>query len=328
LRLPIAAAHAALPDDIASKLQEDIQLVEGATSRFDLVTYREGHLTPVYFGSALKNFGVRDLLRGLASFAPPPRAQPANPRAVSPSEEEVTGFVFKVQANMDPNHRDRVAFLRLCSGRFRRGIKLKQSGTGKMIGVHNPILFFAQERETVDEAWPGDIIGIPNHGVLRVGDTLTEGEALTFTGIPNFAPEILRRVRLFDAMKAKHLKRALESLAEEGVTQVFKPLVGANWTVGVVGQLQLDVLKSRLAAEYGLEVDLEESPYETARWLGGSPDEVIKFRDANKGQMAEDRDGAPVFLAKNAWELGYVGGKFPKVTFLKTRERAAAAEAA
>jgi peptide chain release factor 3 len=222
---------------------------------------------------------------------------------------------------MDPNHRDRVAFLRLCSGRFRRGMKLKQSGTGKMIGVHNPILFFAQEREVVDEAWPGDIIGIPNHGVLRVGDTLTEGESLVFTGIPNFAPEILRRVRLFDAMKAKHLKRALESLAEEGVTQVFKPLIGAQWTVGVVGQLQLDVLKSRLQAEYGLDADLEASPYETARWVEGAPDEVLKFRDANRGQMAEDRDGAPVFLAKSAWELGYVGGKFPNIKFLKTRER-------
>ena len=168
---------------------------------------------------------------------------------------------------MDPNHRDRVAFLRLCSGQFRRGMKLKQSGTGKIIGVHNPILFFAQEREVVDEAWPGDIIGIPNHGILRVGDTLTESEDLVFTGIPNFAPEILRRVRLFDAMKAKHLKRALESLAEEGVTQVFKPLIGAQWTVGVVGNLQLDVLKSRLHAEYGLDVDLEASPYETARWI-------------------------------------------------------------
>jgi peptide chain release factor 3 len=164
--------------------------------------------------------------------------------------------------------------------------------------------------------------------VLRVGDTLTEGEALTFTGIPNFAPEILRRVRLNDAMKAKHLKRALESLAEEGVTQVFRPLIGAQWTVGVVGQLQLDVLKSRLQAEYGLDADLEASPYETARWVDGAPAEVEKFRDANKGQMAEDRDGAPVFLAKSNWELGYVGGKFPNIKFLKTRERAPAAEAA
>jgi peptide chain release factor 3 len=317
-----------LPDDARAKLNEDIELVRHAMSPFDLSVYRGGHMTPIYFGAALKNFGVRDLLQAIGRFAPPPRSQPASPRAVQPSEDQVAGFVFKVQANMDPNHRDRVAFVRLCSGRFRRGMKLRQSGTGKMIGVHNPILFFAQEREVVDEAWPGDIIGIPNHGVLRVGDTLTEGETLTFTGIPNFAPEILRRVRLFDAMKAKHLKRALESLAEEGVTQVFKPLVGAQWTVGVVGSLQLDVLKSRLNAEYGLDADLEASPYETARWVDGPPGDVEKFRDANKGQMAEDRDGAPVFLAKSAWELGYVGGKFPNIRFLKTRERSHAAEAA
>ena len=190
-------------------------------------------------------------------------------RTVEPGENEVTGFVFKVQANMDPNHRDRIAFLRLVSGKFRRGMKLKQSGTGKAMGIHNPILFFAQERETVDEAWPGDIIGIPNHGVLRVGDTLSESGNVVFTGIPNFAPEILRRVRLADPMKQKHLTRALESLAEEGVTQVFKPMIGAQWIVGVVGSLQLDVLRARLRAEYGLDADLEQRPYDTARWIGG-----------------------------------------------------------
>jgi len=318
----------ALPDDVRAKLQEDVDLVRHASTPFDLEIYRAGHMTPVFFGAALKNFGVRGLLQALGRLAPPPRQQPASTRAVQPDENAVTGFVFKVQANMDPNHRDRVAFLRLCSGQFRRGMKLKQSGTGKTIGVHNPILFFAQEREVVDEAWPGDIIGIPNHGVLRVGDTLTEAEDLVFTGIPNFAPEILRRVRLFDAMKAKHLKRALESLAEEGVTQVFKPLLGAQWTVGVVGQLQLDVLRSRLHAEYGLDVELEASPYETARWIAGTPEEVAKFRDANRGQMAEDRDGGAVFLAKSPWELGYVGGKFPNIKFLKTRERSHSAATA
>src|ERR1700742_1100735 len=238
---------------------------------------------------------------------------------VHPGDKDVSGFVFKVQANMDPNHRDRVAFLRLCSGKFRRGMKLKQSGTDKSIGIHNPILFFAAERETVDEAWPGDIIGIPNHGVLRVGDTLSETGDVVFTGIPNFAPEILRRVRLGDPMKQKHLARALTSLAEEGVTQVFKPMIGAQWVVGVVGPLQLDVLKSRLVAEYGLDADLEPSPYDTARWITASDSDIEKFIAANRGQMAEDRDGAPVFLAKSAWELNYVGGKFPDVKFAKTR---------
>ncbi len=204
------AVAALLTPEEKDKLDEDVELARSGMPRFDHGTYREGHLTPVYFGSALKNFGVRDLLSALATNAPPPGPAPTRGRTVEPSDEEVTGFVFKVQANMDPNHRDRVAFVRLASGRFHRGMKLIQSGTGKSIGIHNPILFFAQERETVDEAWPGDIIGIPNHGVLRVGDTLSESGEVVFTGIPNFAPEILRRVRLGDPMKQKHLTRALD----------------------------------------------------------------------------------------------------------------------
>ena len=306
---------------LKQKLDEDVSLVRDGLPVFDLATYREGHLSPVYFGSALKNFGVAELLSALATYAPPPRDQPALGGAVKPSDSEVAGFVFKVQANMDPNHRDRVAFLRLASGEFRRNMKLKQSGTGKSIGVHNPILFFAAERETVDQAWPGDIIGIPNHGTLRVGDTLSESGAIVFTGIPNFAPEILRRVRLGDPMKQKHLARALESLAEEGVTQLFKPAIGSQWIVGVVGALQLDVLKSRLAAEYGLDAELEAAPFESARWLSGSEAEIEKFSAGNRGGMAADRDGAPVFLAKSQWELGYVAEKFSKVRLLKTRER-------
>jgi peptide chain release factor 3 len=310
-----------LDAELKAKLEEDVLLAREGLPRFDLATYREGHLSPVYFGSALKNFGVAELLDALARNAPSPRDQAAVGRAAQPGDKEVTGFVFKVQANMDPNHRDRVAFLRLASGEFKRNMKLKQSGTGKTIGVHNPILFFASERETVDEAWPGDIIGIPNHGVLRVGDTLSESGQVVFTGIPNFAPEILRRVRLGDPMKQKHLARALESLAEEGVTQVFKPAIGSQWIVGVVGALQLDVLKSRLVAEYDLDAELEPSPYDSARWLSGSEAEIEKFSNANKGGMASDRDGAPVFLAKSAWEVGYVAERFPNVKFLKTRER-------
>jgi peptide chain release factor 3 len=312
---------ATLDDALRATLDEEVMLAREGLHKFDLATYREGHQSPVYFGSALKNFGVAQLLDSLARNAPSPRAQAAVDRAAQPGDKEVTGFVFKVQANMDPNHRDRVAFLRLASGEFKRGMKLKQSGTGKTIGVHNPILFFASERETVDEAWPGDIIGIPNHGVLRVGDTLSESGSMVFTGIPNFAPEILRRVRLADPMKQKHLARALESLAEEGVTQLFKPAIGSQWIVGVVGALQLDVLKSRLVAEYDLEADLEASPYDSARWLSGAPAEIEKFSNANKGGMATDRDGAPVFLAKSAWEIGYVADRFPNVKFLKTRER-------
>ena len=312
---------AVLDAALNEKLDEDVTLAREGLPKFDLATYREGHLSPVYFGSALKNFGVAELLGALAEYAPPPRSQTAIGREVKPADTEVTGFVFKVQANMDPNHRDRVAFLRLASGEFRRNMKLKQSGTGKSIGVHNPILFFASERETVDQAWPGDIIGIPNHGTLRVGDTLSESGNVIFTGIPNFAPEILRRVRLSDPMKQKHLARALESLAEEGVTQLFKPVIGSQWIVGVVGSLQLDVLKSRLVEEYGLDADLEPSPYDSARWLAGPEADIEKFAAGNRGGMATDRDGAHVFLAKSAWELGYVAEKFPKVKMLKTRER-------
>jgi peptide chain release factor 3 len=315
------AVAALLSAEEKDKLDEEVELARAGLPRFDHGTYREGHQTPVYFGSALKNFGVRDLLSALAKNAPPPGPAATRGALIEPSDAQVTGFVFKVQANMDPNHRDRVAFLRLASGRFRRNMKLTQSGTNKSIGIHNPILFFAQERETVDEAWPGDIIGIPNHGVLRVGDTLSETGEVVFTGIPNFAPEILRRVRLADPMKQKHLTRALESLAEEGVTQVFKPQIGASWIVGVVGPLQLDVLKSRLRAEYGLDADLEPAPYETARWLSGSDADLEKFVASNRGGMAADRDGAPVFLAKSQWEVGYVTDKFPNVTLAKTRER-------
>jgi peptide chain release factor 3 len=314
------AAH--LSETELKQLREDIEMAEGVCTPFDLSHYREGHLTPVYFGSALKDFGVEELLRAIASYAPPPHGAKASTRVVEPGEDKVTGFVFKVQANMDPNHRDRVAFMRLCSGRFRRGMKLKQSGTGKQIGIHNPILFFARERELVDEAWPGDIIGIPNHGVLRVGDTMSEGEDIVFTGIPNFAPEIIRRVRLADPLKAKHLQRALESLAEEGVTQVFKPAFGSQWFVGVVGQLQLDVLANRIAQEYGLEVGFEPGLFETARWIASDDEaDLKKFIDGHKGNMAEDRDGAPVFMAKSGWELRYSAEKFPRIQFTATRER-------
>ena len=317
-RDPVSSNWGNVPPEVV----EEIELAQVGYPEFDIEAYRNGDLTPVYFGSALKNFGVSELIDAIARHAPPPRPQPSDSGTIETDFPEVTGFVFKVQANMDPNHRDRVAFMRVCSGQFKRGMKLKQSGTGKVMSVHNPILFFAQSRQTVDEAWPGDIIGIPNHGVLRVGDTLTEGEDLTFTGIPNFAPEIVRRVRLTDPLKAKHLQRALESLAEEGVTQVFKPKIGSQWFVGVVGQLQLEVLASRIAAEYGLEVAFEQGMFETARWVSSTdPVELKKFLDANQGNLADDRDGSPVFMAKSAWELRYVAERFQKISFTATRER-------
>jgi peptide chain release factor 3 len=201
-------------------------------------------------------------------------------------------------------------------------MKLKQVATGKAIAINSPIFFFAQDREIADEAFPGDIIGIPNHGVLRVGDSLVEKDDVTFTGIPNFAPEILRRVRLGDPTKSKQLRTALTDMAEEGVTQLFKPLLGSQWVVGVVGQLQLEVLISRLEAEYRVAASFEPSPYETARWISGAPAELKRFIDDNRGAMAEDRDGAPVFMARDSWELNYVTQRETAIRFSATRERA------
>ena len=309
-----------LTPEALARLREEAELA-GAYGEFDEVAYRNGDQTPVWFGSALRDFGVGELIAGLAAHAPGPREQPAEPAPVDPASDTVTGFVFKVQANMNPQHRDRVAFLRLCSGTFKRGMKLNQVATGKTIAVHSPILFFAQSREVADEAVAGDIIGIPNHGTLRVGDTLTDGPDVTVTGLPNFAPEILRRVRLLDPTKTKQLRKALDDLSEEGVVQVFTPTLGGQPVVGVVGQLQLEVLISRLAAEYKVEAELEMSPFQTARWLVGPEPAVTAFADLHRGQMAEDRDCAPVFLAKDAWELSYQQERTPEVRFSATKER-------
>ncbi len=311
-----------MPHGRADAFREEAELASAGYASFDVEAYRAGSLTPIYFGSALREFGVDALIDALEAHAPSPRPQPASPRAVVPDEPTVAGFVFKVQANMDPQHRDRVAFMRLCSGKFRRGMKLKQVQTGKVIAVHSPIFFFARERELAEEAWPGDIIGIPNHGALRVGDTLTEGEALTFTGIPNFAPEILRRVKLGDPTKTKQLRNALNDMAEEGVTQIFRPVIGSQWIVGVVGQLQLEVLISRLQAEYKVDAGFEPSPWETARWLAADdPAKLEAFIADHRSAIAEDRDGSPVYMARDAWELNYTSQRNPDIRFTATRER-------
>jgi peptide chain release factor 3 len=318
---PVLDRH--VPPSVLSVFRESAALAGSAYPDFELSAFRGGHLTPVFFGSALRDCAVDALLDALATIAPPPGPQPALPRPVKPDEGSVTGFVFKVQANMNPNHRDRVAFLRLCSGRFQRGMKLRQTGTGKTISVHNPVFFFAQDRELADEALPGDIIGIPNHGTLRVGDTLTEGEELRFTGIPNFAPEIFRRVRLDEPMRAKQLNRALADLAEEGVTQAFRPMLGAQWIVGVVGQLQLDVLASRIGVEYKIAVGFEAAPFETARWVTSEDPALLKrFVERHRSKMAEDRDGAPVFLAADNWTLQHTIENSPGIRFHEIRERA------
>ncbi len=306
----------------AARLREEAELAVGGYATFDLNAYRGGDMTPVYFGSALKDFGVAELIAALRDLAPSPRPQPSSAGPVDPDGALVSGFIFKMQANMNPQHRDRVAFMRLCSGRFRRGMKLNQTGSGKAIAVHSPILFFAQSREVADEAWPGDIIGIPNHGTLRVGDTLSEGTGVTFTGLPNFAPEILRRVQLVDPTKTKQLRKALDDLSQEGVVQVFHPSVGSQMVVGVVGQLQLEVLISRLEHEYKVDARLEPSPFATARWIASDDTAAMKaFASEHRGAMASDHDEEPVFMAKDDWELNYVSQRHPAIRFTATKER-------
>ncbi len=314
-----------LDPDEQGEVEEGAMLVQEAAKPFDVQSFLEGHMTPVFFGSALRHFGIDQLLAGLAAYAPPPKGVAAEkagaPVEVEPGDTEVSGFVFKVQANMDPNHRDRIAFFRMTSGKFTRGMKLKAQNTGRQMSVNAPIMFFASDRELAEEAYAGDVIGIPNHGVLRVGDSLSETGLLRFAGLPNFAPEILRRVRVKDPLKAKHLRRALEGLAEEGVTQLFRPNLGSDFIVGAVGQLQFEVMADRLINEYQLEAIFEESPYAEARWLGGTDADIEDFDDKHKTAMARDIDDGPVFLAKSSWEIGYVAERYPNLQFLRTRER-------
>jgi len=315
-RWPDVATIAALnPNLDARAVVEELALVQEACRKFDLASFREGHLTPVLFGSALKNFGVEDLLDTLSAYAPSPRAQEADVRRVAAEAPDMTAFVFKIQANMDPNHRDRIAFARLCSGRLTRGMKAKLTRTGKPMTLAAPHFFFAQDRAIADEAYAGDVVGIPNHGTLRIGDTLTDGEELNFVGVPSFAPEILRRVRLPDAMKAKKLKQALQEMAEEGVVQVFRPRDGSPALVGVVGPLQLDVLKERLKAEYGLEVDFDVSEFQLARWISGERKDMDAFVGANGSGLAEDLDGDLVFLARNQFYLDYTRERAEGIRF-------------
>jgi len=310
-----------LPADAVSRLREEVEMVRGLCPPFDLETYRSGDLTPVFFGSALNNFGVRSLLDGLVDLAPPPRPQPALERTVEPTEEAVTGFVFKIQANMDPQHRDRIAFFRLCSGRLERGARLLHVRSGKTINLHNPLLFLAQERERAEEAWPGDILGLPNYGNLRIGDTLTAGEELHFTGIPSFAPEHLKRVRPDDPLRAKHLGRALLQLAEEGAARVFRPRIGNEWIVGVTGPLQFEVLADRIRTEYDVPVRFEAAHYLTALWLEADDHRTLKrFLDEHQGNLAEDHDGDPVFLPANQWRLDRAREEFPDVRLLTRKE--------
>lgn len=309
-----------LPVHQVAKLREDVEMVRGLCKPFDLQSYLEGHLTPIFFGSAVNNFGVRELLSGIGKYAPTPRSQKTAQREIKADENKVMAFVFKIQANMDPKHRDRIAFARICSGQFKKGMKLLHVRQGKQMIIHNPLMFLAQDRETVEEAWPGDIIGIPNHGGIRIGDTFTEGEELHVIGIPSFAPEMMQRARADDPMKAKHLSAALEQLAEEGVARIFKPNIDSNWIVGVVGALQFEVLTDRIRTEYNIPVKFEQTALYTARWItSDEPAKLKAFIDANQSAIANDHDGDPVFLARNAWHLNDAQDKNPAIKFTATK---------
>jgi peptide chain release factor 3 len=309
-----------LPAELLEKLLEEVEMARALLPEFDRQAMLDGTMTPIWFGSAINSFGVQELMDGIGDFGPKPRVRPANERDVAPDEKKVTGFVFKVQANMDPKHRDRIAFVRLCSGHFKRGMKLTHVRTKKPMAIASPMLFLASDRELAEEAWAGDIIGIPNHGQLRIGDALTEGEMLRFAGIPSFAPELLQSVRATDPMKAKHLDKALTQFAEEGAAKLFKPMIGAGWIVGVVGALQFEVLASRIELEYGIPVRFEPTQFTSARWLSGPDDKVDGFININKGHMATDHDGDPVYMTRLQWDIDRVERDFPELRLTATKE--------
>src|SRR6056297_217360 len=315
---PKLADH--VPAAQLEKLREEVEMARELLPAFDRQAFLDGTLTPIWFGSAINSFGVKDLMDGIGTYGPEPQPQKATPRQILPEETKVSGFVFKVQANMDPKHRDRVAFLRMASGHFKRGMKLTDVRSKKPMTVSNPVLFLAADRELAEEAWAGDIIGIPNHGQLRIGDTLTEGEALRVKGIPSFAPELLQGVRAGDPMKAKHLEKALMQFAEEGAAKVFKPSIGSGFIVGVVGALQFEVLASRIEMEYGLPVRFEASQFTSARWVKGDRQAIDKFVNSNKQHIAHDNDGDIVYLTRLQWDIDRIECDHPEVTLSATKE--------
>jgi peptide chain release factor 3 len=305
----------------AEELRGDIELIEGAVNPFEMADFLKGSQTPVFFGSAINNFGVKELLDAFVEMAPPPGARAALTREVSPYEQSFSGFAFKIQANMNPAHRDRIAFVRICSGKFRRGMKVVHHRIGKEVALANATIFMAQDRDNVAEAFPGDIIGIHNHGTIKIGDTFSEKELLQFTGIPNFAPEHFRRVRLKNPMKAKHLQKGLAQLAEEGAVQVFRPLMGNDYILGAVGVLQFDVTMARLKAEYGVDAIYEPVDYAVARWIEcGDRKKLAEFEKKNTANLARDSQGSLSYLTTSEFQLNYCMEEWPAVEFYKTRD--------
>lgn len=307
--------------DQAEELRAELELVRGASHPLDLDAYRAGRQTPVFFGSALNNFGVKELLDAFVEYAPAPRPRAARERVVTPTEDRFSGFVFKIQANMDPAHRDRVAFLRVCSGSYKKGLKLRHVRLGKTVQIANAITFQADERRLCEEAWPGDIIGLHNHGTIRIGDTFTEGEELKYEGIPYFAPELFRRVVLRDPLKTKALYKGVMQLCEEGATQLFRPLKNNDLILGAVGMLQFDVAAYRLKDEYGVEATVEPVNIYTARWIVcDEPAELVRFKDKAYESLALDGDDQLVYLAPTRVNLELTQERWPKLRFLATRE--------
>jgi len=304
----------------ADDLRLDIELVRGASHAFNKELYLGGKQTPVFFGSAVNNFGVQSLLDAVVDLAPTPQPRQTATREVAADEEKFSGFVFKIQANMDPKHRDRIAFLRLCSGKFERGMKIKQVATDKKMNVNNAITFMAQDRTIMDEAFSGDIIGIPNHGTIKLGDTFTANEALKFTGIPSFAPEFFRRARIKNPIKIKQLKIGLKQLAEEGAAQLFRPLLTNDLVLGAVGMLQFDVVLHRLQHEYSVEMIFEPFDCYTVRWLHGSDDDLKSIADKYGFNVGLDGADDYVYLAPNRVNLQMAQERYPNITFAETRE--------
>jgi peptide chain release factor 3 len=306
---------------LACELREEVELVKGASHAFDEQEYRAGRLTPVFFGSAINNFGVKELLDAFVRYAPGPLPRRSTTRKVYPHEEAFSGFVFKIQANMDPAHRDRIAFLRICSGAYRKGMRLYHVRLGREVKAADALTFMAAEREQVDEAYPGDIIGLHNHGTIRIGDSFTEGEALAFTGIPHFAPELFRRARLREPLRAKALLKGLEQLCEEGATQLFRPLDSNESILGAVGPLQFDVVAYRLRHEYGVDCAFESVPVTTARWVSyDDPKRLEEFRTRLWDQLAMDHAGELVYLAPSRVHLALTQERWPELRFSATRE--------
>ena len=311
----------AVGSDYAQELRDTLELVQGASHEFDLQRFQEGKLSPVFFGTALGNFGVDHMLDGLVEWAPPPLPRDGGERQVAATEDKMTGFVFKIQANMDPRHRDRIAFLRICSGKYKKGIKLKQCRTGKDLRIADALTFLAGERDNVEEAYAGDIIGLHNHGTIQIGDTFTEGEDLRFTGIPHFAPELFQRVVLNDPLKSKQLHKGLKQLAEEGATQVFFPLRNNDVILGAVGTLQFDVVAARLKGEYGVDCRYEPISVSTARWVeANSERELEAFERKAYDHLARDGADHLTYLAPTRVNLQLAQERHPDIRFRETRE--------